>query len=163
MIGPYYSTWENGAYRVFTVIPSFYITGILAVIISSVALIWSVGFIHKKNGSLVMFLLAISQCLVGGGWVLDLGIFTSILASRINRPLDWWRRYLPEKAFILARLWYLSVFVYGILSTMLLSATVMGINNHTIVDLIVPIASVMIVPVPIMIFGGIALDIQNQT
>ena len=23
MIGPYYSTWKNGAYRVFTVIPSF--------------------------------------------------------------------------------------------------------------------------------------------
>jgi len=97
MIGPNYSTWENGAYRVFTIIPSFFITGILALIISSIALVWSVRFIHKKNGASVIFLLAIAQCLVGGGWVLDLGIFASILASRINSPLDWWGATYPRR------------------------------------------------------------------
>ena len=159
MIGPNYSTWENGAYRVLTIIPSFYITGILALIISTIALVWSLGYIHKKNGASVMFILAIAQCLVGGGWVLDLGIFTSILASRINSPLDWWNSHLPKNAYNITRLWSLSVFVYGILSVMLLGATLMGLNNQAILDMVLPIASFMIIPVPIMIFGAIASDL----
>ena len=161
MIGSNYSMWENRAYDALTVIPSFYITGILALIISSVALIWSVVYIHKKNGTFIMIILAIFQCLVGGGWVLDLGIFTSILATRINSPLNWWRRNLPKRVYILSRLWPLSVLGYAILSMMLLVSTVLGVNNQSIVSMVTPIASAMIIPVPVMIIGGIAYDIKN--
>jgi hypothetical protein len=162
-IGPSYSMYDNGVYEVLTVVPSFHLTGLLAMVVSSVALVWALGFLHRKHGAPVMLLLAVTQCLVGGAWVLDLGIFTSILATRINNPLDWWRTHLPEKAQkILAQLWPWSVVAYSILSVMLLGATVLGVDNKSVVDLVIMIASAMIIPIPLMIVGGIARDIQQR-
>jgi uncharacterized PurR-regulated membrane protein YhhQ (DUF165 family) len=51
----------------FTVIPNFLITGIVAIIVSLSIIIWTVGFIHRKNGPHVFILLCILLFLVGGG------------------------------------------------------------------------------------------------
>jgi hypothetical protein len=160
-IGPAYGMYENNAYSVVTVVPNFYLTGILALLISSIALVWSVRYIHRKNGAKVMLLLAIAQTLVGGGWVLDLGLFTSLLATRIHSPLNWWRRYLPKRAVrILAQLYPWAVLSFSILSIMLLGYTLLGFNNEVIVSMVTPIAATMIIPAPLMIISGIAHDIQ---
>ena len=108
-----------------------------------------------------MLILALAQCLVGGGWVLDLGIFTSVFGSRINHPLNWWRKHLPMNVRpILVSLWPWSVLGYSLLSLLLLIATVMGVNNASIVKYTLSIATAMIIPIPIMILGAIAHDIQ---
>jgi len=160
-IGPAYSMYENNAYSVMTVVPNFLLTGVLALLISSIALIWSVRCIHRKNGTWVMLLLAIAQALVGGGWVLDLGLFTSLLATRIHSPLTLWRAYLPERALrMLAQLYPWAVLSFSTLSVMLLGTTLLGFNSEAIVSLVTPIATAMIIPAPLMIIGGIAHDIK---
>jgi hypothetical protein len=160
-IGPAYSMYENNAYSVMTVVPSFFLTGVLALLISSIALIWSVRCIHRKNGAWVMLLLAVAQALVGGGWVLDLGLFTSLLATGVRSPLTLWRACLPERAVrMLARLYPWAVLSFSTLSVMLLGATFLGFNSEVIVSMVTPIATAMIIPAPLMIISGIAHDIK---
>jgi hypothetical protein len=118
-------------------------------------------YIHRKNGAWVMLLLAIAQALVGGGWVLDLGLFTSLLATGVRSPLTLWRACLPERAVrMLARLYPWAVLSFSTLSVMLLGATFLGFNSEVIVSMVTPIATAMIIPAPLMIISGIAHDIK---
>ena len=161
-IGPSYSMWQDSAYSVFTIIPSFYWSGALAIIVSVVSTVWSISFIHKRKGASGMFALAIIQALVGGGWVLDLGIFTCIMGSAIGTPLSWWRKRLQGNTrSTLARVWSWSLVFYGALSALLLIFTIVGVNNAKILENVLNIAGLMIIPVPFMILGGISRDIQK--
>ena len=161
-IGPAYSMYENNAYTVMTIVPNFFLTGTLALLISSITLLWSIRYIHSKNGSKVMLLLSIAQTLVGGGWVLDLGLFTSLLATIIQSPLTWWRKHLPKCAVrLLTQLYPWALRSFSIMSIMLLGSTLLGVNNEAFVSLITPIAAIMIFPTPLMIIGGIAHDVQH--
>jgi hypothetical protein len=88
-IGPEYSMWQDSTYDAFTIIPNLTVTGILTIITGILVLVWSVGFIHRKRGPTVMFLLSVILFLVGGAKVLDIRTLYSIIASRINRHLTW--------------------------------------------------------------------------
>jgi hypothetical protein len=106
-IGEAHRIWEHGAEGAFTIIPNFLITGLLAMTVSLGIIIWSVGFVHKKNGPLVLLLLFILLFLVGGG-VAQILFFIPLwaVATRINKPLSWWRRILPAgPRRVLAELW----------------------------------------------------------
>jgi hypothetical protein len=106
-IGEAHRTWEHGAEGAFTIIPNFLITGLLAMTVSLGIIIWSVGFVHKKNGPLVLLLFFILLFLVGGG-VAQILFFIPLwaVATRINKPLSWWRRILPAgPRRVLAELW----------------------------------------------------------
>jgi hypothetical protein len=99
--------WEHGAEGAFTIIPNFLITGLLVIAVGLGIFIWSVGFVHKKSGPLVLLLLFILLFLVGGG-VAQILFFIPLwaVATRINKPLSWWRRILPEgPRRVLAKLW----------------------------------------------------------
>ena len=72
-----------------TVIPSFFITGILAIILGIVVTVWSAFFVQKKHGGLVLILLSILLLLFGGGIFPPLiGIIAGALGTRINKLLD---------------------------------------------------------------------------
>ena len=162
-IGPAYSMYEHGTYEVLTLAPSFLISGILAIFVSSLALVWSLRYLDRRHGVMVMLILAAAQCLVGGGWVLDLGLLTALLASKLYSPLSWWRRRLREPfRGVLARLYPWSLVGYGGLSVMLLAASMMGMNSESVVALVAPIAAFMILPVPVMVFGAIARDVREE-
>ena len=90
-----------------TIVPNLLITGILAIVASLAFLVWATLFAHRKRGGLVLLLLSIAMLLVGGGFGPPLlGIILSLAASRINAPLEWWRRHLPAGARpFLAALW----------------------------------------------------------
>jgi hypothetical protein len=106
-IGEAHRTWEHGAEGAFTIIPNFLITGLLAMTVSLGIIISSVGFVHKKNGPLVLLLFFILLFLVGGG-VAQILFFIPLwaVATRINKPLSWWRRILPAgPRRVLAELW----------------------------------------------------------
>ena len=106
-IGAANRMWLYGTEDAFTLIPNFLITGLLAMTISLLIVVWSLGFVHKPNGSLVFLLLCVLLFLVGGG-VAQVVFFMLAwaVATQINQPLTWWRQVLPEKARrTLAPLW----------------------------------------------------------
>jgi hypothetical protein len=92
---------ESDAFRILsgepamTVVPNLLVTGILAVIVSLLFLVWVTAFIQRKHGGLVLILLSLVMLLVGGGFGPPLiGILLGIAATRINAPLGWWRTHL---------------------------------------------------------------------
>ncbi len=97
-IGEAQIMWEHGSEYAFSLIPNFLITGIVAMLVSLTIIVWSIGFIHKKHGSIILFSLFVLLFLVGGG-VAQIVFFPFIclVASRINKPLNWWRKVLPVR------------------------------------------------------------------
>jgi hypothetical protein len=106
-IGPAQRMWYYGSEEAFTIIPNFLITGLLAMAVSVCIIVWAVGYVHTKHGPLVLLLLFILLFLVGGG-IAQILFFVPLwaVATRINKPLSWWRRAFPEGLRrVLARLW----------------------------------------------------------
>ncbi len=102
------------SFGVFTLIQNYLFTGIVAMIVALSLAIWTIGFIHKKNGPIVFLILAILLFLVGGG--VAIVFFTPVVwaaSTRINKPLTWWRKALPENLRkLLARSWP-AIFIIG--------------------------------------------------
>ena len=162
-IGPNYSMADDFTYFAITVIPNFLITGILAIIVSSLVMIWSVKFVNKKYGTITLLTLSVIQMLVGGAWVIDLAIMMCIVSIGIGRPLDWWRSHLPSGFRTwLAKIFQISLVGYSILAFTMLALTIIGVNNATVIDSLSPLALLMFIPILLMIFGGISHDIQKQ-
>jgi hypothetical protein len=98
-IGDAHQMWYYGTEEAFTLIPNFLITGILAMAIGLAIIIWSVGFVHQRRGAAVFGLLFVLLFLFGGGIAAQVVIAppTWAAATRINKPLTWWRKVLPAK------------------------------------------------------------------
>jgi len=78
----------NACEPAMTVIPNFLVTGILAVIIGLAILVWSIVFVQRKNGGVVLILLSIALLLFGGGLFPPLiGIVGGIAGLKINKTL----------------------------------------------------------------------------
>jgi len=162
-IGPEYTMYEDFTYHAITIIPNFLVTGVLAIITSSLVILWSMKYIQRKNGALILLALSVAQMLVGGGWVIDLGVITSILATRIGKPLNWWRRNLPFNVRIwLVRFFPFSLISYVLISLSMLVLTIISVNSEALIKLLEPLAVVMFLPILLLIFGGLAYDIQNN-
>lgn len=68
-----------------TVIPNLLVTGVLAVIVALALGIWSVMFVERRYGGLVLIALSVLLLLVGGGFGPPLmGIILGIAATRIG-------------------------------------------------------------------------------
>lgn len=162
-IGPEYSMWQDSTYDAFTIIPNLYITGILTIITSVLVLVWSVGFIHKRRGPSIMFLLVVIHFLVGGAKVIDIGTLASLIATRIDEPLKWWRSHMTvDLRRALARVWPWSFAIYVLISLSLLGLTILGVNDAGLLSLITILAAVMFITIPLMIICGFEYDIQRQ-
>ena len=80
-----------------TVIPNLLVTGILAILVSLVFLVWVIRFVQRKHGGLVLILLSIIMLLVGGGiFPPIIGIIVGAVGTKINAPLSWWRAHLSD-------------------------------------------------------------------
>jgi hypothetical protein len=107
-IGPDHIMWEHGGEGAFTILPTFLLTGILAITVGIAMIVWSLWFIDKKRGPLVFFLLNLLLFLFGGGIGAPVLIYPAagIAATHIHEPLIWWRKILPERIRpALAKLW----------------------------------------------------------
>jgi hypothetical protein len=106
-IGPAQRFWEYGIERALTVIPNLFVTGILAISLGILVVTWAGAFIDRRHGASVLMLLSVALWLAGGGFA---PIFMSVLAgataTRIGKPLNWWRAHLSggSRGFF-ARLW----------------------------------------------------------
>ena len=106
-IGPEQQMWLYGTEEAFSLVPNFLVTGLLAMGASLALIVWAAGFVHKRHGPLVLLLLFVLLFLVGGG-IAQVLFFVPLCAAstRINKPLTWWRRVLPERLRpVLAKLW----------------------------------------------------------
>ncbi len=80
----------NACEPAMTILPNFLITGILAVILGLLILVWSAALIQRKNGGLVLLLLSVALLLFGGGIFPPLiGLIGGAAGIRINQPLGW--------------------------------------------------------------------------
>jgi hypothetical protein len=107
-IGPAQKMWEYGGEEAFTIIPNFLITGILAILVGIALIVWSVRYVHRVRGPFVLFLLTVLLFLFGGGIAAPIVIYplAGISSTRINKPLNWWRKVLPESVRpFLGKLW----------------------------------------------------------
>jgi len=97
----------NACEPAMTVIPSFLITGILAIIAGLAVLIWAAAFVQRRKGGVVLILLSIVLLLVGGGLFPPLiGIIGGAAGTRINAPLSRKAGRLSGRIpGVLARLW----------------------------------------------------------
>lgn len=80
-----------------TLIPNFLATGIAACLIGITTIVWSVLYIDKKYGALGLLCLSILSLFFGGGVAFFLiAIINCLVAARINKPLQWWRKRVPS-------------------------------------------------------------------
>lgn len=128
-IGPAQRFWEGGTERALTLIPNFLISGICAMIVGLAVIIWSVRFVHRRFGALGFFLLQVLQLMVGGGIAFFLvALVTSIAATRIEKPLAWWRAHVPVGVRrALGRLWPWLFYPAAVIFCLLILGGIFGI------------------------------------
>lgn len=90
-----------------TIVPNLLVSGILTILVALAILVWSVAFLPRKHGGLILLLLSVLLLLVGGGFGPPLfGLIAGLVATRINAPFTWWRAHLSTKArYVLSRVW----------------------------------------------------------
>lgn len=106
-IGEAQRFWALGTEEAFTIIPNFMISGLLSMLVGLAIIIWSLSFLPTKYGRTVFLLLFILLFLVGGG-IGQIAFFIPAwaFATRIDKPLTWWKKVLPKSSWpILSKLW----------------------------------------------------------
>ncbi|MDP1778716.1 MAG: hypothetical protein Q8K73_00425, partial [Anaerolineales bacterium] len=148
---------------------NFLITGIVAMIVGLAIIIWSVGFVHKKNGPTVFFLLFVLLLLVGGG-VAQIIFFPWIwlVSTRINKPLIWWRKILPVKIQKpLGKLWSWSLIISSALLVFVLEIGTTGfvpaVNDpEAVLSIMLSCLGMEAVVLPLTFVSGFAHDIAMR-
>jgi hypothetical protein len=166
-IGPAQKLWPGATEPALTIIPNFFVTGILAMIVGLLVTIWAVAFVQRKYGGAVLLLLSIMLFLVGGGSPpIFLGVVASVVATRINKPLKWWHAHLSVNVRrVLAKLWPWSIIAFvfmfwfavaiAITGWPLISFDANGTNAYAILSLLGYISDVIML---LAVFAGFAYD-----
>jgi hypothetical protein len=127
-IGDAQKMWPHGNEPAFTLIPNFLISGIAAMVVGLVIIVWSLGFVHKRFGPTILLSLFILLLLVGGGIAQIIFFpFIWLVSTRINKPLSWWRKILPVKIHKpLGKLWLWCLIVGSALLVFALEIAITG-------------------------------------
>jgi hypothetical protein len=128
-IGEAQRFWPLGTEDAFTLVPNFMITGILAMLVGVTIIIWSLRFIQEPYGPTGFLVLFILLFLVGGG-VGQIAFFLPAwaFATRMNKPLTWWRKVLPRRTWpFLSRLWVVTLVLSSIIVLVGLEIAIFGI------------------------------------
>lgn len=106
-IGEAQRFWVEGTEPAFTLIPNFMLTGIASIIVGLAIVIWSIWFLPGKHGRTVFLGLFILSFLVGGGIGQSFFFIPAwAFATRIEKPLSWWRKALPHGIWpFMSKLW----------------------------------------------------------
>jgi hypothetical protein len=159
--------WHS-CFPAMTIIPHYYwVTGVLAIIVSLIIIFWSAVFVQRKNGGLVLILLSIIQLLVGGGDISPILCFIAgLVGTRIQAPFTWWRAH-PSFLWqrFLATLWpwsltfpVIPVAVYAILGYFL-NESVLSLAHLPLFFIL----GLLLLALALAILTGFAHDIQSQT
>lgn len=127
-IGPDHVRWEYGTDDAITLIPNFMATGLAAMAVSLAIIVWCVFYLRGRKGPSGFLALFLLLTLVGGG-IGHVVFFTTAwaYATRMRRPLAWWRRVLrPAIRPALARLWAPALTASSLLFLIALELSVFG-------------------------------------
>lgn len=93
-----------------TIIPNFLVTGILAIVLGLVTIVWTAAFVEREQGGIILALLSFGLLLFGGGIFPPLiGIIGGIVGTRINTPL----KKQPGPVWrMLAKIWPWTIVVF---------------------------------------------------
>jgi len=168
-IGEAQKMWPHGNEPAFTLIPNFLMTGIAAMIVGLAIIVWSLAFVHKKNGPVVFILLFILLLMVGGG-VAQIVFFPWIwlVSTRINKPLVWWRKILPVKIQKpLGKLWPWSLIISSALLVFVLEIATTGfvpaVNDpEAVLSIMLSCLGMEVVALPLTFVSGFAYDIAMR-
>lgn len=153
-----------------TVIPNLRVTGLLAILVSLAFIVWATVFVHRRHGGPVLILLSIAMLLVGGGLNPPVfGVLLGVVATRIDKPLTWWRTHLSSRSRrLLARLWP-GTLVAGVIAWLLV------LPGTVILDYVLEVSEPIVVSFLLFalisalglllmtIVAGFARDIQQQS
>jgi hypothetical protein len=167
-IGPSQRIWEYSSEPALTVIPSMLWSGILSVLFGIGVTLWASRYVDTKYGARILMFLSILLWLVGGGFApVLMAIFAFIAASRINRPLNWWRVRLPNYLMTSLRvLWPWSIIVYVFAFVAGVEIAIFGypllwvFSAEVTYSIQWALAFIMMVLWPISILTAIAYDIK---
>jgi hypothetical protein len=155
---------KMGGEPAMTIVPNLLVAGLLTIIVSLVAIVWSAIFVQRKNGGLILILLSIAMLLVGGGFAPPIiGVLAGVAGLGINAPYAWWRTHFPVNIRrFLAQLWPWLLGACVINGVFLVVGSVIlvyffGINNP---DLFVNSFFFAILSLLLTIITGVAYDLQ---
>ena len=150
----------NSCEPAMTIVPNFLITGILAVIFGLIILVWSLVFIQRRYGGLVLIGLNLILLLFGGGFFPPLiGIVGGIAGLKINQQLS--ARKSSGILRFAARLWpwplvIFLVWVFGQIAV--------GYFFNEFLQRVMWIGILLIfITLPLSVYSAYAHDLQSAT
>jgi hypothetical protein len=145
------------------------VTGIAAMIVGLLVIVWSLFFVQKQRGPTVFLLIFILLLLVGGGVAQILFFpFIWLVSTRIDNPLTWWRRVLPAKIHIpLGKLWPWSLIIASTALVFALEIAITGfvpgVNDpETVLAIMVFCLLLVVLVLPLAFLSGFARDIAQE-
>jgi len=165
-IGEAQRMWPHGNEYAFTLIPNFLITGITAMLIGLTIVVWSLGFVHKERGPVILVFLFVLLLLLGGGVAQVLFFpWICLVSTRINNSLVWWRKTLQGKIrILLGRLWLWCLIISSALLVFALEIAVTGyiptVNDpDTVLSVMLFCLALEAVFLPLTFITGFAHDV----
>lgn len=102
------SAW-HACFPAMTLIPNFFVTGLVAIIAGLSVLAWSTTSVRRKHGGIVLIFLSILMLLTGGGFVPAFtGIVAGIAGTRIHAPV---KKAAPP---LLVKLWLAALILMAV-------------------------------------------------
>lgn len=174
-IGPAQELWRGATEPALTIIPNLFLTGILAMIVGLLTVVWAAAFVERRHGPSILLLLFAALLLVGGGSPpIFIGVLACVVATRINKPLRWWRTHLPVNVRgFLATLWPWSIIAYVVLFFLSVVIAITGwpftfffaANDiqATLIPILYSLGYIADVLLLLVIVTGFAFDIQRTS
>ncbi len=163
-IGPAFKFWPGAGERALTLIPNYLITGIVAIMIGLLAIIWAIGLVERHYGASVLTILLLTLFLTGGGFApIFMSLFACLAATRINQPLNWWRSHLPGK-HLLAKTWPWILILYSFVFILDVGIQIFGapLDVDTTTTLVWTLAFMMLALMPVGVIVGFATDVNRS-
>jgi len=167
-IGEGQKRWVHGDEPAFTLIPNFLVTGIAAMLVGFVIVMWSIFFVHKKFGATIFLLLFILLLLAGGGVAQVIFFpFLWLVATRVNRPLGWWKKVLSVRLqTILSGIWIWCLMTSSVPLIFALEIAITGFvpgisNPETVLSVMLGCLVIVLIAIPMTFISGFAYDIAK--
>jgi hypothetical protein len=143
-----------------TVVPSYLISGILSIALGAIVLVWSLAFVGRKRGGLVLMLLSVALLLVGGGIFPPVfGILAGWVGTRVHTGLPWWRRRREGAGTrLLAALWPWPAVAFGLWA--LAQWTLGAISNDLMRRFAILSPSLLLLSIVLTILSAFARDVR---
>ncbi len=169
-IGPAWEFWPGATEPALSVLPTYLLSGVLAIVLGIIVTVWALLFIGRKNGPLILFVIEMLLLLCGGGSPpLFTGTLACVSATRINQPMNWWRSKLSDRTQTrLAKTWPWSLISFFILSLFGVWTAIVGyplawfFDFDTMFIILMTVGNISIFLVILAVLSAIAHDLRNS-